>query len=109
MRVNRDAFRFTRFVNFAVRGEKVEPGGGTRGTLARAIEIGAQGAVPGEAELARFGPVAELVGALAAHPHRLAGARDRFGLGEPVDEMKLAGRSPAVMAGLERDGREADA
>jgi len=72
------------------------------------LEAGAQGSIPGEAKLGGISPVTELIGTFPAHPDRGAGAGDRPGRRELLDEMTLPCWSPAIVAGFGRDRGEAD-
>ena len=73
------------------------------------LEVRSEREIPGATKLLRAGAIAQLVSAFAALTGRTAGARDRFGRGEDFDEADLPLGSPAVVAGLQFNRREAEA
>ena len=66
----------------------------------------AERGVPGGREAVGAGHAAQSVGAVAAHPHGLAGAHHRTRLGQNAEEIGLARDSPPIAASADRHRTE---
>ena len=62
----------------------------------------AQRRIPRRGKARRTGPLAQAIGAFAAHGDTAAGGQDGAGFGKDADELRLAFMRPALAAGAER-------
>lgn len=103
------------FVTFTRGIERARPGAGvTFGRKVvtfcrRLVTLVRDGRVPGAGEVGMPGPIAEAIGALAAHPGGGRRARDAAGLVQGDDELHLPIGGPAVPSTSLRTGPAAAA